>query len=103
MTRREPELAGMLQCRAGGVPRVSVVNQYSFVWLSAAGVVMLAVVLAARRAPARQWLSLAALVLGLGVAYALLRPSPVSPDAALRLESSIGSGRPVLLELQSPY
>ncbi len=103
MTWREPELAGMLQCRAGGVPRVSVVNQYSFVWLSAAGVVMLAVVLVARRASPRQWLALAALVLGLGVAYALLRPSPASSDAVLQLESSIGAGTPVLLELQSPY
>ncbi len=82
---------------------MSVVNQYSFVWLSAAAVVMLAVVLAARRAPARQWLALCAMVLGLGVAYALLRPSPASPDAALLLKSSIGAGTPVLLELQSPY
>lgn len=93
----------MLQCRAGGSPRVSVVNQYSFVWVSAAGIVVLAAVLAIRRAPTRLWLALAATVLGLGVAYALLRPSPATPNAVLRLESSIGAGTPVLLELQSPY
>ena len=83
--------------------RVAVVNQYSFVWLSAAGIVMLAVFLAVRRAPARQWLALAAMVLGLGAAYALLRPSPASPEASRRLESALGAGTPVLLELQSPY
>jgi len=93
----------MLQCRAAGVPPVSVVNQYSFIWLSAVGVVILAVVLAARHTPARQWLALAALLLGLGTAYVLLRPTPASSDAARRLESSIGAGTPVLLELQSPY
>ena len=83
--------------------RVAVVNQYSFVWLSAAGIVMLAVILAVRRAPARQWLAVAAMVFGLGAAYALLRPSPASPQAALRLEAALGGGTPVLLELQSPY
>ena len=67
------------------------------------GVVILAVVLAARHTPARQWLALAALLLGLGTAYVLLRPTPASSDAARRLESSIGAGTPVLLELQSPY
>jgi len=93
----------MLQSRASGGPLVAVANQYSFVWLSAAGIVMLAVVLAVRRAPARQWLALAALVVGLGLAYRLLRPTPASHEAALRLESALGAGTPVLLELQSPY
>lgn len=83
--------------------RVAVVNQYSFVWVSAAGVILLAAVLVVRRAPARQWLALAAMLLGLGVVYALLRPSAASPEAALRLESSLGAGTPMLLELQSPY
>ncbi len=60
-------------------------------------------VLAVRRAPARQWLALAALVVGLGVAYGLLRPTPASPEASLRLGSALGAGTPLLLELQSPY
>ncbi len=79
--------------------RVAVVNPYSFVLLSAAGIVMLAVFLAVRRAPARQRL---AMVLGLGGAFALLRPSPAYLEGSRRLESKLGAGTPGLLELQSP-
>ncbi len=82
---------------------MAVVNQYSFVWLAASSVVALAVVLAVRRALARQWLALAALVVGLGLAFGLLRPTPAPPEAALRLESALGAGTPLLLEMQSPY
>ena len=82
---------------------MAVVNQFSFVWLGAAIVVALALLLAVRRAPARQWLAPAALAVGLIVAYGLLRPTPASPEAAQLLESALGAGTTLLLELQSPY
>ena len=66
--------------------------------------VLLAVfVLALRRAPSRQWLALAGIVLGLAAAYAAVRPTPGASNAAAQLQASIGSGTPVLVELQSPY
>jgi hypothetical protein len=82
---------------------VAVFNQYSFVWLGAASILVLAILLAVRRSPAQQWLAPAALAVGLCVAYVLLRPTPASPEASQLLESALGSGTPLLLELQSPY
>lgn len=102
-TLRRVHATGVLQSRAGEVSHVSVVNQYSFLWLSAVGVGLLVLVLSLRRAPARQWLALVGLILGLVAAYAALRPTPGSTALEASLAASIGSGTPVLLEFQSPY
>jgi hypothetical protein len=82
---------------------VSIVNQYSFLWVALGGAGAVALVLTLRRAPARQWLALAGVVLGLAAAYAAVRPTPGASNAEAELQASIGSGTPVLIELQSPY
>ena len=83
---------------------MTILNQYSFLWLAVGGAGLVALVLTLRRAPARQWLALAAVVLGLAAAlYAAVRPTPAASNAAAQLQASIGSGTPVLVELQSPY
>ena len=78
---------------------MAVVHPYSFVWLLAAGVAMLAGLLAVRRASAQPW---PARALGLSAACALPRPNPAFSVALRRLESALGAGTPMLLELQSP-
>lgn len=82
---------------------VSILNQYSFLWMAVGGAGLVTLVLVLRRAPARQWLALAGVVLGLAAAYAAVRPTPGSSNAAAQLQASIGAGAPVLVELQSPY
>jgi hypothetical protein len=82
---------------------MSILNQYSFLWVAIGGAGLVVFVLALRRAPARQWLALAGIVLGLAAAYAAVRPTPGASNAAAQLQASIGSGTPVLVELQSPY
>ncbi|MBM3122710.1 MAG: hypothetical protein FJZ97_11100 [Chloroflexi bacterium] len=82
---------------------MSTLNQYSFLWVAIGGAGVVALVLTLRRAPARQWLALAGVVLGLAAAYAVVRPTPGASNAEAELQASIGSGTPVLIELQSPY
>jgi len=82
---------------------MSILNQYSFLWVALGGAGLVAFVLALRRAPALQWLALAGVVLGLAAAYAAVRPTPGASNAVAQLQASIGSGTPVLVELQSPY
>lgn len=82
---------------------MSILNQYSFLWVAIGGAGLVALVLTLRRAPARQWLALAGVVLGLAAAYAAVRPTPSASYAEAELQASIGSGTPVLIELQSPY
>ena len=82
---------------------MSIINQYSFLWMGGFVLGLLALVLTLRRAPARYWLALAGVALGLAAAYAALRPTPGAADAAAQLQASIGAGTPVLVELQSPY
>jgi len=82
---------------------MSILNQYSFLWVALGGAGLVAFVLALRRAPARHWLALAGVVLGLAAAYAAIRPTPGASNAVAQLQASIGSGTPVLVELQSPY
>jgi thiol-disulfide isomerase/thioredoxin len=79
-------------------------NQYSFVIVSALVAFLAGVVLLSRHPGWREYLALAALVGGLALAWAILHPrqTALSADASA-IQEMIGSGTPVLLELQSPY
>lgn len=82
---------------------MSIINQYSFLWLAALGLGLLALVLTLRRLPARYWVALAAAGIGVAAAYAALRPTPGVASPSAQLESALATGSPVLVELQSPY
>lgn len=82
---------------------MAIINQYSYLWASGFAISLLAFVLWRRRAAPRLWLALAGVIVGLAAAYAAVRPAPGASDAAAQLEAWIGSGTPVLVELQSPY
>jgi hypothetical protein len=79
------------------------INQHSFVVAAAAAIVVLAAVLFRDGVRAGDWLALGSLVLGLGLAYALLRPGHSTETETSRVLSEIGKGQAVLLEFQSPY
>ncbi len=79
------------------------INQHSFTLSAAAVVVILAAVLLRDGVRANDLVALGALILGLGLAYFLLRPGPSTSALAEQLTAPIGAGRPVLLEFQSPY
>jgi CHASE2 domain-containing sensor protein len=81
---------------------MSIVNQYSFLWITA--IAFGGLLLLYRRRPRRELaISAAALAVGCLIAFLLFspeasEPTPTSPGADL-----IGAGTPVLLEFQSPY
>lgn len=80
-------------------------NQYSSLWMAAILVVVVAVALFRHHRPSlRDFLALGALVAGLFTAWLMLRPvqTPLMEDAQ-KVQASIGQGKPVLLEFQSPY
>ncbi len=82
---------------------MSFVNQYSY--LIAAGVILilLGVYLLRKGLDRSSFISLAALIFGLLLAFFLLRPE-TSPSLEVdEVLEQIGSGQPVLLEFQSEY
>lgn len=80
------------------------VNQYSFLWVSGALVLLVAFLLFRKKPKATDFFALAVVLAGLVVAWFLLRPTqtPLMEDAR-KVHSMIGQGKPVLLEFQSPY
>jgi hypothetical protein len=79
------------------------VNQHSFLLAASAALVVLAVILLRDGVRGSDLVALGALCLGLALAYALLRPGESTLRQATAVRAEIGQGRPVLLELQSPY
>lgn len=81
-----------------------VFNQYSFVFIAAA-VMLIAVIFVLSRKP--RWqdaLALGVITAGLVAAWFILHPiqTPLMDDAK-NVQAMIGQGKPVLLEFQSPY
>lgn len=81
-----------------------VFNQYSFVFIAAA-VILIAVIFVLSRKP--RWqdaLGLGVITAGLVAAWFILHPvqTPLMDDAKM-VQAMIGQGKPVLLEFQSPY
>ncbi len=77
---------------------------YSFLWVSALLLVVVAFVLFRERRGYGEWIAFGALVLALFVAWLILHPraSQLGTDAA-QVVAQIGKGTPVLLEFQSPF
>ena len=80
------------------------VNQYSALWIAAAFVLLVTLILFRERPKARDFVALGVVIIGLAVAWMLLHPrqTPLMEDAR-SVQSMIGQGVPVLLEFQSPY
>lgn len=82
---------------------MQILNQYSFLIFSLAGLAALAVLL--KRA-GRGRVRLATLVVAavlLGASWLVLRPAATPAANVGQVRDQIGQGVPVLLELQSPY
>ena len=83
---------------------MSILNQYSFLWLAAALTLVTAIVFLRKKPRWPEFLAVGMVVLGLVVAWSLLRPrQTVLSGQAAGVQESIGQGTPVLLEFQSPY
>jgi multisubunit Na+/H+ antiporter MnhB subunit len=80
------------------------VNQYSALWIAGAIVLLVAIILFRQKPKTRDFVALIVVIIGLVVAWSLLRPrqTPLMDDART-VQSMIGQGVPVLLEFQSPY
>jgi len=80
------------------------VNQYSFVLLSIALIVVAGLVLLTRHPKWNDYLAFGVIAGGLLTAWVILHPrqTPLMSDAQA-VKSMIGAGEPVLLEFQSPY
>ena len=79
------------------------VNQHSFILAAVAAVLILALVLLHDGVRVNDLLALGALIAGLAFAYFLFRPSPSSSTNSRSIEALMHTGKPVLLEFQSPY
>jgi thiol-disulfide isomerase/thioredoxin len=81
-----------------------IVNQYSFVIMALVLALLAGVVLLTHRPRWNHYLAFAALVGGLLLSWAILRPRQtlLSADAP-QVQAWIGAGTPALLEFQSPY
>ncbi len=80
-------------------------NQYSFVFITAAIFLVIALILLTRVKPRWQdLLSLSVIAASLIAAWIVLHPvqTPLMEDAK-NVQAMIGQGKPVLLEFQSPY
>ena len=79
------------------------INFYSYPFIAA---IIMLVLLAARGftkiAPA-QWLATAALGCTLAAGWWIMRPATTEIPAATALEAALNSGKPVLIEFQSPF
>ena len=82
---------------------MQIINQYSFLLAAVFGLVVLAFFLLRDGVKGSDLIALAALVLGFTAAFALLRPQASAVGSPEDVLAKIGSGTPVLLELQSPY
>ncbi len=78
-------------------------NQYSFVVSSGLLLVILGIILLRSKQRARAGLVMLAALLGVGLSWLALRPVASSYASAAEVRALIGSGKPVLIEFQSPF
>jgi hypothetical protein len=81
----------------------SFLNQHSFAIAAAASFVGLALYLVRDGLRPADVVALVGLALGLGLAFLAFRPGPSTLAVSVEVERVLSSGRPVLLEFQSPY
>ena len=79
-------------------------NQYSAFWIASAFVLLVVLIIFRKKPKIGDFVALAVVILGLGVAWFSMRPkqTPLMDDAKM-VQEMIGAGTPVLLEFQSPY
>jgi hypothetical protein len=82
---------------------MSFINQYSFLLIGFASLLFLGYFLFRNGIRAQDVIALAALVIGLTVAFFFLSPGESSSVEIQEVRDQIGGGTPVLLEMQSPY
>jgi hypothetical protein len=82
----------------------SLTNQYSFILVAIAFVVVAGLILLTNKPKWNDYLAFGVIILGLAVAWSILHPrqTPLMEDAK-KVQAMIGKGTPVLLEFQSPY
>ncbi len=79
-------------------------NYYSFLWISLGLIIVAALVLLTNKPKTREFISFGAIVVVLAIAWLILHPSQTSlASDAKSVQAMIGTGKPVLLEFQSPY
>ncbi len=80
------------------------VLMYFWVWIAVALAIIAGVVLLTHHPRWRDYLAYGVILGGLAVAYIILHPrqTPLMNDAKA-VQAMIGTGKPVLLEFQSPY
>lgn len=78
-------------------------NQYSFVVSVIFLLAALAIVLLRSPQRKRAWLVLLGVAIASGLSWAAIRPSASQISSAADAMALIGSGTPVLVELQSPF
>lgn len=79
------------------------INQHSFTLAAVAAVLILAALLLHDGVRVNDLIALGALIAGLAFAYVLFRPAASSSTDSGRIDALMHTGKPVLLEFQSPY
>lgn len=78
-------------------------NQNSFVLVSVFITSLAAFFLFRRGMTLQEWITLGAMILGLVLAYIVFNPGQSAVADPQQATKEIGAGKPVLLEMQSPY
>ena len=79
-------------------------NHYSFLWIALGLTIVAGLVLLTNKPKLRDFLSFGVIVAGLLVAWLILHPQQTAlMGDAKAVQAMIGTGKPVLLEFQSPY
>lgn len=76
------------------------INQYSFVIFSIFFIFVVGYFLLRNRPGTKNYLAFGLVVLGILLTWAVLRPRQMNAE---KVKETIGAGKPVLLEFQSPY
>ena len=79
-------------------------GEYSFITIAAGFAVIAGIILLANKPKWNDYLAFGVIVVGLVIAWAVLHPRPtLLMEDAKEVQAMIGTGKPVLLEFQSPY
>lgn len=79
------------------------INQYSFLIVAVATILLLGFYLLRKGIEGSSFIAIGALVLGILLAFLLLRPGSSFSQETENVLAQIGSGQPVLLQFQSNY
>jgi len=79
-------------------------NLYSFPFIALGITIIAGLILLTNKPKIRDFIAFGAVIVGLFAAWVILHPvqTPLMDDAK-KVQAMIGTGKPVLLEFQSPY